>query len=114
MTVFPESDKKESTFNFDYIFPSESAQEVIFNETAEPMVESVLQGFNGTIFTYGQTSSGKTFTMTGVIDHPELEGITPRIAKLIFDKIEQQDENLEFAVKVSMLEIYMERVRVLF
>lgn len=70
-----------------------------------------MEGFNGTIFAYGQTSSGKTHTMQGVIDDVELRGIVPRMVKTVFNRIENSSENMEFAVKVSFCEIYNERIK---
>ncbi|ETP32801.1 hypothetical protein F442_18568 [Phytophthora nicotianae P10297] len=71
-----------------------------------------MAGYNATIFAYGQTSSGKTYTMEGAnIDHPELQGIIPRTATEIFNNVMNADENMEFIVKVSYIEIYMERIR---
>ena len=59
-------------------------------------------GYNGTIFAYGQTSSGKTHTMEGVLGNPQMQGIIPRIVGDIFAYIYQMDENLEFHIKVSL------------
>ena len=73
----------------------------------------VLEGFNGTIFAYGQTSSGKTHTMSGVLGNPDLEGIIPRVVKHVFNHIENCAEHIEYTVKISMIEIYMERIRVI-
>ncbi|TDH68568.1 hypothetical protein CCR75_005663 [Bremia lactucae] len=71
-----------------------------------------MAGYNATIFAYGQTSSGKTYTMEGAnIDHSELQGIIPRTATEIFNNVMNADENMEFIVKVSYIEIYMERIR---
>jgi kinesin family protein 5 len=71
-----------------------------------------LEGFNGTIFAYGQTASGKTFTMQGPdIGDSEYQGIIPRMVKTVFDKIAAVSDNIEFIVKVSMMEIYMEKIR---
>ena len=71
----------------------------------------VLGGYNGTIFAYGQTSSGKTHTMEGVIGDPDLQGIIPRIVNDIFNHIYSMEENLEFHIKVSYFEIYMDKIR---
>jgi kinesin family protein 5 len=82
---------------------------------ARPIIDSVLEGFNGTIFAYGQTSSGKTHTMQGPnIDNVELQGIIPRMVRTVFNRIETSSENNEFAVKVSMCEIYNEKIKDLF
>uniref|UniRef100_A0A669CSH8 Kinesin heavy chain n=1 Tax=Oreochromis niloticus TaxID=8128 RepID=A0A669CSH8_ORENI len=71
----------------------------------------VLYGYNGTIFAYGQTSSGKTHTMEGKLHDPHQMGIIPRIAEDIFNHIFAMDENLEFHIKVSYFEIYMDKIR---
>lgn len=71
----------------------------------------VLCGYNGTIFAYGQTSSGKTHTMEGVINDPNMQGIIPRIVNDIFNHIYSMEENLEFHIKVSYFEIYLDKIR---
>ncbi|XP_030884860.1 kinesin-1 heavy chain [Leptonychotes weddellii] len=71
----------------------------------------VLEGYNGTIFAYGQTSSGKTHTMEGKLHDPEGMGIIPRIVQDIFNYIYSMDENLEFHIKVSYFEIYLDKIR---
>ena len=76
------------------------------------MTIGVLDGFNGTIFAYGQTSSGKTHTMQGPnIEDFEMQGIIPRMVRTVFNRIESASENVTFTVKISMIEIYMERIR---
>lgn len=99
------------TFNFDYVFDMESEQVKIYEEVARPVVEGVFEGWNGSILAYGQTSSGKTFTMQGVLIQDELKGIVPRVVDEIFTFIGDSPENLEFIVKIQMLEIYMEEIR---
>uniref|UniRef100_A0A4W5NLA2 Kinesin-like protein n=1 Tax=Hucho hucho TaxID=62062 RepID=A0A4W5NLA2_9TELE len=71
----------------------------------------VLGGYNGTIFAYGQTASGKTHTMEGKLHDPNQMGIIPRIAEDIFNHIFGMDENLEFHIKVSYFEVYMDKIR---
>ena len=72
----------------------------------------MLEGFNGTVLAYGQTSSGKTHTMQGPsIEDPEKQGVIPRMVKTVFEKIENASEDLEFTVKISMIEIYMEKIK---
>jgi kinesin family protein 5 len=104
------TDNSTSEFQFDRVFPSQSSQEEIFEVAARPIIDSVLSGYNGTIFCYGQTSSGKTYTMEGVLDSQENKGIIPRVMDYIFKKIEESDEGTEFSVKVSLLEIYNEKI----
>jgi len=99
-------------FTFDHVFQPNTAQELVYEKAAKPIVESVLEGFNGTVFAYGQTSSGKTHTMTGPsIDDEELKGIIPRMVSTVFDTIANSEDHLEFTVKVSYAEIYMEKIR---
>ena len=72
----------------------------------------VLNGYNGTIFAYGQTGSGKTYTMMGSeIADEERRGIIPRITDQIFTSIMESPPTEEYLVKVSYMEIYMERIR---
>ena len=61
-------------FTFDSVFAPDSAQMDVYNRVARPIVENVLEGYNGTIFAYGQTGTGKTFTMEGDRTVPELKG----------------------------------------
>ena len=99
------------TFHFDHIFNVDSTQNEIYEYCAKDLVDSVLSGYNGTIFAYGQTASGKTYTMEGIIDDPEKEGITPRMIKQVFKSIMLSNGDIEYMVKLSMIEIYMEKIR---
>jgi kinesin family protein 5 len=106
------SENNNYKFSFDRAFDFNTKQKEIYEFAAKNIIDSVFEGFNGTIFAYGQTSSGKTFTMQGVIDDPLLEGIIPRIIRYIFERIEVlSDKNLQFVVRVSILEIYNEKIR---
>uniref|UniRef100_A0A671SFH7 Kinesin-like protein n=1 Tax=Sinocyclocheilus anshuiensis TaxID=1608454 RepID=A0A671SFH7_9TELE len=96
---------------FDKVFPTNCTQEQVYNTCAKQIVKDVLDGYNGTIFAYGQTSSGKTYTMEGKLHDPDKRGIIPRIAEDIFNHIYTMDENLEFHIKVSYFEIYMDKIR---
>ncbi|XP_022079908.1 kinesin heavy chain-like isoform X1 [Acanthaster planci] len=98
-------------FVFDRVFRPIATQEEVYNRCAKAIVKDVLEGYNGTIFAYGQTSSGKTFTMEGVLNDETYMGIIPRIVQDIFNHIYQMDESLEFHIKVSYFEIYMDRIR---
>ena len=90
----------------------QSTQKEVYDVAAKPIIDSVLEGFNGTIFAYGQTSSGKTHTMQGPnIEDIEMQGIIPRMVRTVFNRIETASESIEFTVKVSMIEIYMERIK---
>ncbi|KAF3857405.1 hypothetical protein F7725_009264 [Dissostichus mawsoni] len=108
---FKEEDTVGKPYVFDRVLPPNTAQEQVYGQCAKQIVKDVLGGYNGTIFAYGQTSSGKTHTMEGKLHDPQLMGIIPRIANDIFEHIYSMDENLEFHIKVSYFEIYMDKIR---
>ncbi|XP_029575838.1 kinesin heavy chain isoform X2 [Salmo trutta] len=99
------------SYVFDRVFPTNTTQEQVYNTCAKQIVKDVLGGYNGTIFAYGQTASGKTHTMEGKLHDPNQMGIIPRIAEDIFNHIFGMDENLEFHIKVSYFEVYMDKIR---
>jgi len=82
--VAKESEPAPKVFTFDCVYDMNSKQEDIFAETAYPIIENVMEGYNGTIFAYGQTGTGKTFTMSGLPKDPVLKGILPRTFDTIF------------------------------
>ncbi|VDO26429.1 unnamed protein product [Onchocerca flexuosa] len=96
---------------FDKVFKPTSKQEEVYMGAAYHIVQDVLSGYNGTVFAYGQTSSGKTHTMEGVFGDSEKQGIIPRIVQDIFNHIYNMDVDLEFHIKVSYFEIYNEKIR---
>uniref|UniRef100_A0AAQ4Q4L2 Kinesin-like protein n=1 Tax=Gasterosteus aculeatus aculeatus TaxID=481459 RepID=A0AAQ4Q4L2_GASAC len=96
---------------FDRVLPPNTEQVQVYDTCARQIVNDVLGGYNGTIFAYGQTASGKTHTMEGILHDPHLMGIIPRISRDIFDHIYSMDENLEFHIKVSYFEIYLDKIR---
>ncbi|ETK87787.1 hypothetical protein F441_07975 [Phytophthora nicotianae CJ01A1] len=101
----------DHTFTFDQVFGTKSSQLNVYEATAKPLVESALRGYNCTCFVYGQTGSGKTFSMEGVPGDKDYEGIIPRVMADIFDGIQNMQADLEFIVRVSYIEIYMEKIR---
>ncbi|KAG5638377.1 hypothetical protein H0H81_000388 [Sphagnurus paluster] len=106
------SGPEKDGFTFDRVFPMGTKQHEVFDYGVKDIVKDVLDGYNGTVFAYGQTGSGKTFTMMGAdIDSDELKGIIPRITEQIFQSIVESDAHLEYVVKVSYMEIYLERIR---
>ncbi|KAL8577573.1 hypothetical protein ACOMHN_044253 [Nucella lapillus] len=114
MLKFPTDDSTSvggKVFMFDKVLKPNVTQEHVYTVTAKPIVADVLSGYNGTIFAYGQTSSGKTHTMEGVLGDDSMQGIIPRIVQDIFNYIYGMDENLEFHIKVSYFEIYMDKIR---
>ncbi|KAI8379311.1 kinesin heavy chain [Radiomyces spectabilis] len=102
----------QGSFAFDRVFGMNTPQKDVFDYSIKTIVDDVTAGYNGTVFAYGQTGSGKTFTMMGAdIDDEKTKGIIPRIVEQIFASIMAAPSNLEFTVKVSYMEIYMEKVR---
>ena len=111
-TVSCTSDKNETkTFQFDYVYPMDTTQREVYDQVAFPIVESIFQGYNGTVFAYGQTGCGKTFTMMGVVTDPNLKGIIPNAFSHIFGFIKSEGESKKFLVRCSFVEIYNEEVR---
>ncbi|ODQ51997.1 putative kinesin family protein, partial [Saitoella complicata NRRL Y-17804] len=100
------------SFTFDRVFDMQTKQKDIFEYSIRSTVDDILNGYNGTVFAYGQTGSGKTFTMMGAdIDSAETKGVIPRITEQIFTSILTSPSHMEYTVKVSYMEIYMEKIR---
>ena len=97
-------------FNFDKVYSIENDSQLIYKEMCKDVVSSALEGYNGSIFMYGQTTSGKTYTMLGSPNNP---GILPCVLRDIFlkiKKIKQNNDNIEFKVYCSYIEIYNENI----
>lgn len=102
-------DAEPKTFPFNSAYPSDVTQQFIYDDCARPIVESVLEGYNGTIFAYGQTGTGKTYTMEGEVGDEKEKGIILHAFDHIFAHI-SSNKNREFLVRASFLQIYMEDV----
>ncbi|PFX24486.1 kinesin-II 95 kDa subunit-like [Stylophora pistillata] len=105
--------KKEEVprmFTYDSVYDWNSKQIDLYDETFRQLVDSVLEGYNGTIFAYGQTGTGKTFTMEGVRSDPVLRGVIPNSFEHIFTHI-ARTQNQQYLVRASYLEIYQEDIR---
>jgi len=89
-----------SEFTFDHLFDPRSTNADVYGRVARPIVRSVLEGINGTVFAYGQTSSGKTHTMMGSQQQP---GVIPQAVKEVFNTVRKTVDR-EFTVRVSYLE----------
>lgn len=111
-------------FTFDRVFGPEADQELVYDCVARPFVREVLDGFNCTIFAYGQTGTGKTYTITGGLDGGQEAGIIPRVLTDLFGELAKLesgekrmsmapggDERSDWAVKVSYVELYNEELR---
>lgn len=96
-------------FKFDHVFASHCTNLEVYERTSKPMIDKLLMGFNATIFAYGMTGSGKTFTMSG--NEQEL-GLIPLSVSYLFTNIMEQSMNgdKKFDVIISYLEIYNERI----
>ncbi|XP_035851107.1 centromere-associated protein E isoform X7 [Sander lucioperca] len=94
------------SFGFDRVFTSDETTNQLYQDIAKPLVVSSVEGYNGTIFAYGQTSSGKTFTMMGSSRNP---GVIPLAVEDVFQTI-TKFPNKEFLLRVSYMEIYNETV----
>ena len=100
-------------FTFDFVFDVDSQQQEVYNITAKQAVQSVLEGYNSTIFCYGQTGTGKTYTMEGFTydSQDPQKGIIQRTIEDIFNYIETtSNENTKFIIRASFLQIYNENI----
>ncbi|KAI8121322.1 Kinesin-like protein KIF18A [Lucilia cuprina] len=98
---------KKLSMEYDRVYDTDTTNMQIFEECTAPLVDSVLNGYNCSVFVYGATGAGKTFTMLGSATSPGLTFLTMRD---LFDKIEAQSDVRKFDVGVSYLEVYNEQV----
>lgn len=98
-------------FDCDHIFDETATQQDLFDCCVRPLVEDALVGINSTILAYGQTSSGKTYTIEGDSADPVKIGIVPRTVVALFDAAAERSVSTEFGLRISYIEIYMEKVR---
>ncbi|KAI9825819.1 MAG: kinesin motor protein cin8 [Thelocarpon impressellum] len=102
------------TYHFDKVFSPAADQNMIYDDVVKPMLDEVLAGFNCTIFAYGQTGTGKTYTMSGDMSDTlglvsDSAGIIPRVLDSLFTKLEA--DGAESSVKCSFIELYNEELR---
>ncbi|XP_059192239.1 kinesin-like protein KIF27 [Centropristis striata] len=100
-------------FSFDHAFGPTASQDEVYESCVQPLVESLVDGYNATVFCYGQTGSGKTYTLGGgSLD--EEGGIIDRVAQDVFLSLEEKRKNsdgVEATVRVSYMELYREELR---
>ncbi|PIN06600.1 Kinesin-like protein [Handroanthus impetiginosus] len=101
------SDSSRKLFKFDHVFKPEDSQEAIFEQTL-PIVTSVLDGYNVCIFAYGQTGTGKTYTMEGTLEN---RGVNYRTLEELFRVSSERRSTMRYELFVSMLEVYNEKIR---
>jgi kinesin family protein 3/17 len=104
------SKEPPKAFTFDAVFDWESTQREVYENTAAGIVNSTLEGYNGTVFAYGQTGTGKTHTMEGYSADSTKQGIIPQAFDHIFKAIEASADT-QYLVRASFLEIYNEEIR---
>ncbi|KAH3902605.1 Kip1p SCDLUD_000185 [Saccharomycodes ludwigii] len=125
--VLQQSRNLQKKFHFDKVFGAESDQEKVYQDIAQSYIDEMLQGYNCTVFAYGQTGTGKTYTMTGDITNyylnsttdeivlSEHSGIIPRILVDLFKNLNKKcdinNNNKEYSVKISFLELYNEKLK---
>jgi hypothetical protein len=91
------------------VLREDASQADVFQAAVQPIVEDVLNGYNGTIMAYGQTGAGKTYTLSSIA--PDAIGMMPRAASAIFSEI-AGDQNNAYTVVMSYIQIYMELLQV--
>ena len=102
------------TYQFDKVFSPAADQAIIFEDVVAPVLTEMLSGYNCTIFAYGQTGTGKTYTMSGDMTDTlgllsDAAGIIPRVLYSLFQKLESDE--VECSVKCSFIELYNEELR---
>ncbi|XP_062326186.1 kinesin-like protein KIF15 isoform X1 [Osmerus eperlanus] len=117
-TIRLHSKPEPRNFTYDHVADMDTSQEAVFSSVAKNIVESCINGYNGTIFAYGQTGSGKTFTMLGPSDSDNftdnLRGVIPRSFEYLFflinREVEKSGNSKSFLCKCSFIEIYNEQI----
>ncbi|XP_063208542.1 kinesin-like protein KIF19 [Chroicocephalus ridibundus] len=99
---------REKSYVFDVAFDSSATQETVYHATTQGLVAGVISGHNATVFAYGPTGCGKTYTMLGTDGEP---GIYARTLGELFQAIEDASGDTEYEVSMSYLEIYNEMIR---
>jgi len=99
---------REQQYAFDFAFDKNTTQSEVYENTTKFLLSGILEGFNATVFAYGATGAGKTYTMLGTGDNP---GIMVRSLSDLFVIIDKAKEQREFTIKLSYVEIYNESLR---
>ncbi|MBN3325950.1 KI15A protein, partial [Atractosteus spatula] len=117
-TIRLHSKPEPRVFTYDHVADMDVSQEAVFSSVGKNIVESCVNGYNGTIFAYGQTGSGKTFTMLGPAESDnfthDMRGVIPRSFEYLFFLINREAEKSgngkSFLCKCSFIEIYNEQI----
>ncbi|KAG5362459.1 Kinesin-like protein bimC [Yarrowia sp. C11] len=115
-TITVNDNQRQKTFTVDQVYGPESDQNMVYDGVVAPVLQHVMDGINCTIFAYGQTGTGKTYTMVGDVEGQSdvgglshEAGIIPRVLHSLFRRLEI--EGLDYAVKCTFLELYNEDIR---
>ncbi|KAK4596038.1 hypothetical protein RGQ29_014209 [Quercus rubra] len=114
--ILKDEKEEDIIFSFDRVFCEKSGQAEVYEFLVLPIVRDAVNGINGTIITYGQTGAGKTYSIEGpgILECGEQKkGILPRVVDGIFEH-NKPDKMAKYSIKLSMVEIYMEKIRDLF
>jgi len=98
---------ESNLFSYDAIFVESNSQVDVFEE-CRSLIQSAFDGYNITIFTYGQTGAGKTWTLYGI---PEQPGVSPRTCTEVFEVVNKGSDRFEYVISASMVELYNSMVR---
>nr|XP_028569945.1 kinesin-like protein KIF19 isoform X2 [Podarcis muralis] len=99
---------REKSYMFDVAFDFAATQDMVYRATTKGLIEGVISGYNATVFAYGPTGCGKTYTMLGTDNEP---GIYVRTLNDLFRAIEETSDDMDYKVSMSYLEIYNEMIR---
>ena len=100
--------EKEKTYAFDYAFSQDIDQQYIFEKTTKFLIEGVMTGFNATVFAYGATGAGKTYTMMG---EEYNDGVMLLSIQELFDQIDMVSSDKDYQLKISYIEVYNENIK---
>lgn len=99
---------REKRYAFDHVFGPETTQVGVYEKSCKFLLEGVINGYNATVFAYGPTGAGKTFTMSGSASQP---GIMPMAIADLFDLMRADPAQVAYKVIVTYIEIYNETIR---
>lgn len=102
--------RSQHRFEFDNILLHSLSQEEVFLTVGRPLCDNLLDGFNGSLLSYGPTGSGKSFNVMGV-EGPNTRGILHRSMDYLFEEMRRHKAHKEYTVKLSVFEIYLDKVR---
>lgn len=107
--IIVKKDYEKKTFFFDTLLCQDIPQIEVFEKTGKSVVDSVIKGYNGTIFAYGQTGTGKTFTMVGEFQDEMKRGIIPRSFEYLLNSI-KHERDFKYNISISFVQIYLETI----